>query len=193
MIDMAGQPTGRTTKPQLSGLTPTDLLRSNPCTSLIVVRAQVFRDVGVYDEKLRAVEDLEWPFRAAYGGAKFAGIDKVLASYRVSPGGLSADLDTMLKSYDQLLQAAARIAPELVKKNRRLAKATMLRYCARRAMEHSKGRRAAWTYLVQMLRAGPELFLHEPLTTTKVAALILLPDLSAWRLSPSQNMKAGEI
>lgn len=193
MIDMAGRPTGHTTNPQLSGLTSTDLLRSNPCTALIVVRVEVFRTVGLFDRRLRAVEDQEWLFRAAHSGTKLAGIDKVLASYRITPGGLSADLDSMQQNHERLLEAAARIAPNLLAKNRRLARAAMLRYCARRAMEHSKGNGIARKYLWQMILAAPELLLHEPLTTTKTAARVMLPGVQSWLPRRSQPLQAGEV
>ncbi len=180
MIDMAGQPTGQSTKPKLSGLTATDLLRSNPCTALIVVRAQVFRDAGLFDEELRSVEDQEWLFRAAFCGAQLFGINQVLASYRITPGGLSSDLEAMLKSHAQLLRAAARVAPDLVAANSRLARAAMLRYCARRAIEHDKGRSVARHYLKQMMRAAPELLLCEPLPTIKVIGRVLLASPMSW-------------
>lgn len=193
MIDMAGRPTGQTTNPKLSGLTPADLLRSNPCTALIVVRVEAFRNAGLFDRRLRAVEDQEWLFRAAHSGAKLAGIDKVLASYRITPGGLSADLDAMLQNHERLLEAAARIAPDLLAKNRRLARAAMLRYCARRAIEHGKGNRVALRYLAQMFLAAPELLLHEPLATAKVIGRVMLPGVQSWLPRRTQPLQAGEV
>jgi len=192
MIDMAGQPTGQSTKPKLSGLTATDLLRSNPCTALIVVRAQVFRDAGLFDEELRSVEDQEWLFRAAFCGVKLSGINQVLASYRITPGGLSADLEAMLKSHAQLLRAAARIAPDLVAGNSRLARAAMLRYCVRRAIEHNKGRSVARRYLKQMMQAAPELLFCEPLPTTKVIGRVLLATPLSWLSQRPRIFQAEE-
>ncbi len=180
MIDMAGQPTGQVTKPKLRGLTATDLLRPNPCTALIVVRADVFGEAGLFDEELGAVEDQEWLFRAAYGGAKLSGIDQVLASYRISPGGLSANLDAMLKNHEGLLRAAGRLAPEIVAGNGRLARAAMRRYCARRAMEHDKGADVGLRHLVQMVVAAPEILVFEPLLTGKAVASVLLRCVASW-------------
>lgn len=179
MIDMAGRPTGQVTRPQLSGLTARDLLRGNPCTALIVVRAQVFGVAGLFNEELRSVEDQEWLFRAAYHGVRLSGIDDVLASYRITPGGLSADLDTMVQSHDRLLRAAAQIAPELTAGNDRLARASMLRYCARRAMEHNQGVRVARRYLRKMMWAAPDILIREPLPTLKAMACIVRPNLAS--------------
>ena len=192
MIDMESRPTGQVTKPQLSGLTAADLLRSNPCTALFVVRVQVFEDVGLFDEELRSVEDQEWLFRAACRGVTLSGIDQVLASYRITPGGLSADLDVMLKSHGQLLNAASQIAPDLVAGNRRLAGAAMLRYCARRSVEHGKGNDVARRYLMQMLKAAPELLLYEPLPTLKVIARVLCPTVRPVPTRSSQILQVGD-
>lgn len=192
MIDMAGRPTGQVTNPQLSGLTPTDLLRSNPCTALIVARTAVFRRAGLFDEQLRAVEDQEWLFRAAHSGVKLSGIDKVIASYRVTPGGLSANLDSMLLNHGKLLDATARIAPELLADNRRLARAAMLRYCARRALEHGKGSIVARNYLWQMFAAAPELLFYEPIRTLTTIGHVLIPGLQAWLSGRTQPLQTGE-
>ena len=192
MIDVAGRPTGQVTAPKLAGLTPTDLLRSNPCTALFVVRADVFRKIGGFDETLRSVEDQEWLFRAACGGFVLAGMDKVLASYRIMPGGLSADLETMLRSHAQLLEAAARIAPDLVSREQRIARAAMLRYCARRAVEQGKGFCVAWHYLGKMLQAAPDLLFREPVTTAKVIARVLLSDIAPRRRRRAHTLPAGE-
>lgn len=193
MIDMAGRPTGQVTRPKLVGLRAIDLLRSNPCTALIVARARVFDEVGLFDEDLRSVEDQEWLFRAACDDVNFAGIDQVLASYRITPGGLSADLDGMLRSHEKLLEAAARIAPDLVAKNRRLSRAAMLRYCARRAIEHGKNDDAARRYLFEMLKAAPEIMLREPLSTIKAIATVLLSPRHARAPSSQQSLQAGDI
>lgn len=180
MIDMASRPTGQVTKPKLRELSATDLLRSNPCTALIVVRADVFHEVGLFDEQLRSVEDQEWLFRAACGGVKLSGVDKVLASYRISPGGLSANLDAMLRNHEMLVHAAARLAPEIVAKNGRLARAAMLRYCARRAMEHEKGTDVSFRYLGQMAVTAPEILVFEPSSTCKAIGSVVLGSLASW-------------
>jgi hypothetical protein len=184
MVDMEGHPTGGVTAPQLAGLTASDLLRSNPCTSLIVVRADVFRKVGLFDETLRSVEDQEWLFRALWGGVLLAGIDRTLASYRIMPGGLSSDLEAMRRSHEHMLEAAARVAPELVSRERRIARAAMLRYCARRAVEQNKGGEVAWRHLEQMLRTAPDLLLREPIVTAKVLGRVFLSSVAPCRRQP---------
>jgi hypothetical protein len=54
----------------------------------------------------------------------------------------------------------------------------MLRYCARRAVDHTKGGKEARTYLWRMLRLAPDLLVREPLPTMKTMASVLFPDIS---------------
>jgi Glycosyl transferase family 2 len=183
LIDQGGAPTGQVTRRLLSEPSASDFLRSNPCTALIVVRRNVFEAVGLYDQDLRSVEDQEWLFRAAIHGVRFKGIGRTLASYRTMPDGLTADLATMLKCHDQLLAAAVKMAPDLVVTHSRLARAGMLRYCARRAVEQGSRTGDAWNYLTGMFKAAPELLWHEPVTTSKVIARVLLSDFPSSVLS----------
>lgn len=185
LVDPAGRPTGQITQPRLRGLTPVDLLLSNPCTSMIVVRREVFERAGCFDESLRRVEDQEWLFRAAANGFELRGIDAALASYRITPGGLSNNIDAMLTAHGQMLTAAARVAPALVARHRRLSHAAMLRYCARRAMDHCSGAGTARTYLWRMFSAAPDLILREPSATIKTIAAVLVPRLA--RLAAGQR------
>ena len=178
-VDWAGYPTGKSTRPKLAGLTAADLLISNPCTSLVVARREVFETAGLFDERLRRVEDQEWLFRVLITGCKLEGLDRVLASYRLSPGGLSANTGAMLESHGQMLEIAEAIAPSLVRRHRRVARATMLRYCSRRSMDHGDGA-AARAYLLRMLREAPDLVLRQPQATLSVIVEILTPGLGEW-------------
>lgn len=193
LVDAAAQPTGNVTKPPLSGLGAVDLLRSNPCTAMIVVRREVFDRAGLFDERQRRMEDQEWMFRAAYAGFVFRGIDRALASYRTSPGGLSMDLEAMIAAHGQMLEAAEAIAPRLVQRHRRMSRAAMLRYCARRALDHGDHGRAARGYLGRMLRCAPDIVLREPLPTLKTVAAVALPGLiEAVRGTRSRRLSAKE-
>ena len=193
LIDLAGRPTGQITQPQLTGLTAADLLRSNPCTSMIVVRRAVFDQAGLFNEQLRRVEDQEWLFRVLAKGFVLCGIGQVVASYRITPGGLSANIDAMLAAHDQMLALAAEFAPALVARERRLAHASMLRYCARRAIDHAKGAQTARTYLARMLRVAPDLIVREPLATLKTVASVMLPSLAAWRGQRGAALQTGQV
>lgn len=194
LIDMASRPTGKVSQPKLDGLQPRDLLRSNPCTStsFIVVPHRDFDDVGLFNEALHRAEDQDWLFRAAFAGIKLSGIDRTLASYRITPGSLSSDTDAMLAGHGQLLNAAEHVAPELIARERRLAEAAILRYCARRAMDHNTGEQTARNYLLRMLRQAPDLLLREPLATLKTIAAVLLPGMIALLPTRAGSLKTED-
>lgn len=191
LVDQSGHPTGSVTNAPMEGLGPSDLLRTNPCTSMVVVHRDVLARAGCFDETLRRVEDQEWLFRVALSGACLRGIDRPLASYRITPGGLSNDLEAMLASHELVLKAAARVAPAMVASFGRISRGAMLRYCARRALDHNAGASAARGYLWQMLRTAPDLVLREPLPTLKVIAAVLSPRLAAG--ARNLSLRAGDV
>ncbi len=191
LVDWSGRPTGNVTKPQLIGLTAVDLLRANSCTSMVVVRREVIERAGPFDESMRRLEDQEWLFRAAVAGIAFRGIDRALASYRISPGGLSANIEAMLAAHAQMLSAAARVAPDLVAHHGRLSHAAMLRYCARRAIDHGADAGVARRHLWDMLRAAPDLLLREPLATAKTIVAVLAPSLVTLAARRTSGLQPG--
>jgi glycosyltransferase involved in cell wall biosynthesis len=191
LVDHSGRPTGNVTNPPMRGLTAAHLLRANPCTSMVVVRREVFHKAGTFDQSLRRMEDQEWLFRAAAAGFEFRGIDRAIASYRITPGGLSHDIDGMLRAHGQLLAAAGRVAPALVARNRRLSHAAMLRYCARRAIDHDAGSADARAYIWQMMRTAPDLMLREPVATAKTFVSVLAPSLAGQFVRRASRLQTG--
>lgn len=191
LVDMAGRPTGNVTSPPLAGLTAVDLLRSNPCTAIVVVRREVIEKAGGFDVSMPRLEDQEWLFRAAAAGFAFRGIGRPLASYRITPGGLSSNLDAMLVAHGFMLMAAERVAPDLVAHHRRLSRAGMLRYCARRAIDHAAGGQAARSYLWRMLATAPDLLLREPSSTARTIVAVLAPGLAKVLVRTSTRLQAG--
>ena len=93
-VDANGTPTGETCNPKLSGITAADVLRVIPClTSAIVVRRELFDEVGLFNTELKRAEDQEWVFRVALSrwcrpGACRARVTPSvsIASARSSPG-----------------------------------------------------------------------------------------------------------
>lgn len=191
LVDQIGRPTGNVTNPPLRGLTAADLLRGNPCTSMIVARRDVFDKAGLFNPSLRRVEDQEWLFRVAAAGYVFRGIDRAIASYRITPGGLSQNLAGMLEAHGQMLDAAGRVAPALVARHRRLSHAAMLRYCARRAIDHHTGHADARAYLWQMMWTAPDLMLREPVATAKTIVAVLAPSLAGMVVRRAARLQTG--
>ena len=175
-IDMADRVIG-CSRPKLDGLRPADLLYGNPTTtcSTLVIRRDVFRDVGTFRTNMRHNEDQEWLFRVALSGWVMAGDPKPRVDYRTSPDGLAADLEGMYRGFRIMLDEAAKLAPMLVERNRAWATACMLRYLARRAIRLGFAPRVARGYIFAALRAQPRLVLTEPRATLATLGAALMP------------------
>ena len=175
-----GAPTRERSRPQLSGFTPADILSTNPCTtcSAIVVRAEVFREVGSFNESLRRAEDQEWLFRVALSKWRIEGIDDLLVDYRISPNGLSANLEGMYEGFRAMLAAARDSAPDLVREAGPLAAARMLRYLARRALRLDLDRGIARGFITRALATAPRMVLSEPRQTIATLLAATIPGVN---------------
>ena len=175
-MEADGTITNERSRPQLNCFQPADILSTNPCTtcSAMVIRRQVFTDVGMFRESLRRAEDQEWLFRVALSEWKLDGVDDLLVFYRNSPNGLSANLDGMYDGFKAMLEAARESAPELVGAAGPLAAARMSRYLARRALRLNLDRGIARSFITRALALAPKMLLSEPRQTiaTLVAATI---------------------
>lgn len=175
-IDAAGNVIGMA-RPKLQGIGPADILAGNPCTttSTIVVRRQVFDDVGGFPEELRRNEDQQWLLRVALSTWRIAGLDAALVDYRTSPGGLASDLDGLLADFERVLSEARRLAPEIAARHEPEARARCHRYLARRALRLGQARATARTHIRAALRHAPSLAVTEPRATLATLAAAFLP------------------
>lgn len=57
----------------------------------MVVRRQVFEQVGGFDESMRSAEDLDWMMRAAEAGVEIARLHDVVLRRRVHPDSITQD------------------------------------------------------------------------------------------------------
>jgi glycosyltransferase involved in cell wall biosynthesis len=190
-IDVAGTPTGAETNPPLDGLKAEDFLISNPCTAFLVIRRSVFERFGAFDPDFRRVEDQEWLFRAVFGGARIRGMPATLAGYRIMPGSLSADTMAMQRAFDAMLERAREIAPELVAQHETYARARMLRYCARRVMDHGGKSDDARTLMLRSLAMAPQLVLWEPKSTLATLVAAYVPRLQGLIFGVSHRPVGG--
>ena len=174
-----GADTGERTRPRLDGLTPADILSTNPCStcSSMVIRAAVFDDVGAFRETLRRAEDQEWLFRVSLSRWRIAGVDRLLVSYRNSPEGLSANLEGMYEGFRDMLTAARQSDPALVDRLGPLAAARMSRYLARRALRLRLDRGIARGFIARGLRLAPAMLLAEPRQTIATALAATIPGM----------------
>lgn len=134
-------------------LTIATLLGENPvCTmSNLTVRKSAFVRCGGFDPRIVHNEDLEFLIRLVGCGARVVPTPSLQTWYRTSIGGLSTDLDAMLKGRRQAIATAARFGVRPSAANH----AIHHRYLARRALRVDKGRG-------QALRHALTGFAHSP-------------------------------
>jgi glycosyltransferase involved in cell wall biosynthesis len=184
-IDAQGAIIGQS-RSKMDNLTPADLLLGNPTTtcSTLVVRRDVFKDIGLFRTNMRHNEDQEWLFRAALSGWRLSGDANARVDYRTSLGGLASDLEGMLRGFETMLVEARKLAPVLVARNAVRARANMQRYLARRAIRLGLPPHVARGYIVDALRTRPLLLLLEPRATLPTLLATLVPQAL---LSPVLN------
>jgi len=159
----------------LKVLSPHIFLYENPTitTSNLVVRKEVFDQVGYFDESMSYNEDLEWCFRAACSTDwAIEGIDQILVQYRTTEGGLSSDLHQMEAGWEALVSRAKKRMPDLVEQHYAAARATHLRYLARRAIRLKLPPSVALNFMNSAIQSDWKLILREPRRTILTMAVI---------------------
>lgn len=175
-IDAGGNACGMA-RPKLTGIAPADLLASNPTTtcSTLVVRRDVFRDVGLFRTEMRHNEDQEWLFRVTLSGWVLSGVSDVSVSYRTSQDGLASDLEGMRRGFDTMLIEARKLAPSLVARHEARATARTYLYLARRALRLGRPPSIARGYIRTALKTSPMMLFTEPRSTLATLAAALVP------------------
>lgn len=138
-------------------LTTAELIAENPaCTmSNLVVRKRVFDRVGGFRDGMSYAEDQEWLVRAAAMGYAIKGIDDILVDYRLSPDGLSVNLDKM---YDGWRAIAQDYHDQIDLPS---AEAVYCRYLSRRALRAGASPKTAWYFAKRGMQLEPEAFLAD--------------------------------
>jgi hypothetical protein len=170
---------------RLSGATGTitlaEALGDNPTctTSNLVVRRDAFVEVGGFNPAMKYAEDQEFVVRIiASGKWRVTGIDAPLVDYRMSIGGLSADLQQMRAGWLAMLATARGLAPEAVDKAERRASALFHRYLARRALRTGQPAGIAFRFMITAIAANPlALVRHQPRRTLLTALGVLVAPL----------------
>ena len=176
------QPLGITQKPQLKNITPVTVLCRNPVGngSAAVVRKKCFDEImfmqpikginGIvrrcyFDENFRQSEDIECWIRIALKTQwKFEGIGLPLTWYRVNSGGLSANIDNQLESWNNVIKKIDTYSPHFASKYVQIAKAYQYRYLSRRAI-HSRDSKTAIQLIKKSLRSDFRILFYEPRRT----------------------------
>ena len=137
-----------------------------PCPT-VTIRRSLAKEVGFFDETMRATEDRDYWLRVALL-AEVAFIPKVIASYRSSPNSMSTDMDRMLSAQLRFLSKHTS-APGCGRRARRIATARI--YKQRGEVYSERGHRwqavgsalhACWLWPVGIdnLRSAGSLFVR---------------------------------
>ncbi len=142
-------------KPPYGYLHLSDVLIENAVctTSNLVVDAQLFEELGGFDEDMRYAEDQEFLARLIESGGLVRGTDTPLVNYRLSEDGLSCDFEAMLSNWRQF---ASEYLGEFELAS---AEATYCRYLARRALRAGAEMSVARNFVRRGMAADPKTFL----------------------------------
>lgn len=175
-IDQAGQPLGIYQTPALHNITPELILCRNPISngSCVVLRREVLDGIRFeanlygtpesywFDDSFRQSEDIEcWIRIALQTRWQIEGIGEALTLYRVTSGGLSANIEKQFASWQRVLDKTATYAPEVIARHGRRARGYQLRYLARRAIQERQPQ-AGVRLVHQAIGTYPKLLVEEP-------------------------------
>ncbi len=156
--DEGPHPRGHTTSTVPDGpLTIRQIIGENPVctTSNLVVRRDALERIGGFESGMDYAEDQEWLARAVSLGARIMGLPPLLVGYRLSPDGLSVNLDAMYDGWRTLAHAYAD-GEDLA-----AAEALYCRYLARRALRSGANAAAARRYALRGLALDHQAFLAD--------------------------------
>lgn len=141
----------------VGALSLVEVIGENPvCTaSNLVVSRKAFERAGPFRVGMNHAEDQEWLARFVDRGGHVLGISETLVDYRMSEGGLSADLNGMLAGWWTLTE------PYRDQINMASAEALYCRYLARRALRTGGPAQHAIGFAAQGMRANPSAFLSD--------------------------------
>lgn len=189
-IDEASRPIGIHQMPTLRDITPEMVFCRNPIGngSAVVIRREVFAAIRFtanlygteedffFDDSFRQSEDIEcWLRIALQTHWRIEGIPEALTLYRISDGGLSANLMKQYATWERVLLKTETSHPDFIARWGTRARAYQLRYLARRATRQRDGALAV-RLLHQSLATDWRVLLEEPRRTliTLAAAYLLL-------------------
>jgi hypothetical protein len=188
-IDESSKPIGIYQMPKLQDITPEIVFCRNPIGngSAVVIRRDVFAAIRFeanlygevedffFDDSFRQSEDIEcWLRIALQTQWRIEGIPEALTLYRISDGGLSANLMKQYASWERVLLKTKASHPDFIAQWGSRARAYQLRYLARRATRQRDGALAV-RLLHQSLATDWRVLLEEPRRTliTLLAAYLL--------------------
>lgn len=174
-ITYEGKLTGQFSNSRLTDLEPKHFLYEYPATTMsnLVVRREVFKQIGGFDQNMNYAEDLDWAFRVMCSKRwQIEGINRVLMQYRNNETGLSSELYRMQEGWNLLINKAREKAPDLVNQHYSLAQAVHLRYLARRSLRLGLSSQVGVDFMTRALQSDWRLTFKEPRRTLLTAGAI---------------------
>jgi len=131
-----------------------DFFYMNPlsCGSNLVIKKMFLHDVGFFDELLKAVEDLDFLYRAAsHHFFRIVGIKDYLVYYRIREG-ITYNTELMLESWDQFMQKVKNKFIDDYNKHYLPALLSQHIFLARKTLHISQSRKISKSYLFFCLK-----------------------------------------
>lgn len=183
LIDEAGTPVGIAQSPRLKNVEAHHILKRNPIGngSAAMFRREVFETIGFrhpagsrhlcfFDERFRQSEDIEcWLRIALTTDWVFEGIPGHLTDYRVVGGGLSANTERQLASWENVINKLRPLDPAFFAEHEAAARSYQYRYLARRAVSDGQGQ-VAMRYVREAAGASFAPLIEEPRKTLTTLA-----------------------
>ena len=154
LIDENGAPIGVVQRPKIDDVAAKDVFLRNPIGngSAPVIRRTVLDEIEFdggdgeawwFDETFRQSEDIEcWMRIALTTNWGFGGVEDILTSYRVSNGGLSAQLTQQFATWRRMTEKVRELDQEFYARWGRVSEAFQRRYLARRAIQMRQPKKA---------------------------------------------------
>ncbi|WP_299411951.1 glycosyltransferase [Acaryochloris sp. IP29b_bin.148] len=140
-----------------------------------VFRCCLVDEIGLFDESLKSIEDLDFWLRiAALQSWQFHRVPTPLVCYRVRPTGLSFNVSCMLECNERVLEAAYQRHPDKVGVLLPRARAYLYRYLARLALT-SDNHTQAQHFLQISLREDASIFHRDWRSLTTLVAVYCYP------------------
>jgi glycosyltransferase involved in cell wall biosynthesis len=188
LIDDNSKSMKRSQSPRLKNIYSQHIFKRNPIGngSAPVIRKSVFDAIAYrpayeterdwyFDETFRQSEDIEcWTRIVLTTTWEFEGVPGNLTRYRINSGGLSANIERQLTSWENMIRKLKPINPGFFAKHEAAARAYQYRYLARRAVSDLDGDRAYELFFKSVSYSFRPIF-EEPIKTiqTMLAAVVL--------------------
>jgi len=134
VIDQNGVDTGRRGKNHLYNIELENLIERN--LTGVIARKTAVEKAGMFDESLRAVEDLDmWLRIAQLRKGNMYCIHEPLYEYRLHDGQMTKDWKRLRVNWEKVIEKIRKNIPERIKPIERKGRALQQRYCAKLAYE----------------------------------------------------------